>query len=53
MPKTGGKEQFIKMTYETFLKEKERVANLPVQEQKAFYAKILEEIGRASCRERV
>lgn len=43
MPKTGGKEQFIKMTYETFLKEKERVANLPVQEQKAFYAKILEE----------
>ena len=31
------------MNYETFLKEKERVADLPVQEQKAFYAKVLEE----------
>lgn len=30
------------MTYETFLKEKERVDNLPVQEQKEFYANILE-----------
>ena len=31
------------MNYDTFLKEKERIANLPVQEQKEFYARILEE----------
>ena len=31
------------MKYDTFLKEKERVAKLSVQEQKNFYAKLLEE----------
>ena len=31
------------MNYDTFLKEKERVAKLSEQEQKAFYGKILEE----------
>lgn len=31
------------MKYETFLKEKERIANFSVQEQKDFYAHILEE----------
>ena len=31
------------MNYDTFLKEKERIADLPVQEQKDFYAKVLEE----------
>ena len=36
------------MNYETFLKEKERIADLPDQEQKDFYAKVLEEEQKES-----
>lgn len=36
------------MNYETFLKEKERVESLSVQEQKDFYARILEEEQKES-----
>ena len=42
------KETFINMNYETFLKERDRVAELSVQEQKDFYAKILEEEQKES-----
>ena len=42
------KETFINMNYETFLKERDRVAGLSVQEQKDFYAEILEEEQKES-----
>ena len=31
------------MNYETFMKEKDRIAELPDEEQKRFYEKVLEE----------